>query len=281
MTRQPGGYRSAFASPSQAAGYDSGQYAPHSWSSLLWELEQAVLDEVLDEPGLVPNREAYLDFACGTGRVTRHLAPRFTATWGLDVSPAMVARARASAPRVRFVVGDVEQDPGLLPAGAFDLITAFRFLLNVDDDTRLPALRWMRERLRGPDGRILLNNHGNLASHKALAAGGRRLAGRAGGVTGNVLSHRRVVALVEAAGLQVVRVTGRGLLGGRICGLLPFDRALRLQRELARATVLQRFAEDQIYLLRPATGVGAPPTGTRSVRRAGLPRGRRESAGGG
>ncbi len=48
-----------------------------------------------------------LDLACGGGQLSAALARSGWEPWGLDVSPAMVAIARASVPDARFLVGDL------------------------------------------------------------------------------------------------------------------------------------------------------------------------------
>src|SRR5680860_1249633 len=80
------GYRKEFADDGQAEKYDEQEYASSSWSSLLWELEKQVLDNLLDDPDFVPLRRRYVDFACGTGRVTELFATRFDAVEGIDIS---------------------------------------------------------------------------------------------------------------------------------------------------------------------------------------------------
>lgn len=68
-----------------------------------------------------------LDAGCGTGRVAIELAERGMAVVGIDSDEAMLAEARAKAPRLRWVPGDLaglaESDPGdtTLP-GSVDLV---------------------------------------------------------------------------------------------------------------------------------------------------------------
>jgi SAM-dependent methyltransferase len=55
-----------------------------------------------------------LDFGCGTGRLTRALATRFTECWGVDISPSMIEKARAlnsDQPHCKFVLNN---QPNLL-----------------------------------------------------------------------------------------------------------------------------------------------------------------------
>lgn len=76
-----------------------------------------------------------LDLACGTGDLAFRLARRYPRgrVLGLDLTPAMIerARARALAPRVRFEVGDLGRTG--LPDAAFDIITGGYALRNAGD----------------------------------------------------------------------------------------------------------------------------------------------------
>jgi len=247
--KQPvSGYRKEFDDDVRAERYDDQQYATSSWSSLLWEHEQEVLEGLLSDPDFLPVRRRYVDFACGTGRVIEVLATRFDDVEGVDISEAMLRRARRRLPGVRFVAGDVMRCPELVGANV-DLVTMFRFLLNAEPADRLGALSWARGLLRDDASRIIVNNHGNLWTHKAIPYAVRRVRHSGGSVTGNVLSHRQVVSLVNAAGLKVERVIGLGYLGGHAQQLLGRNRMSRLQRRLSGVRWVQRLGEDQIYVL--------------------------------
>lgn len=55
-----------------------------------------------------PGRAAsVLDAGCGTGRVAAELARRGMDTVGVDLDPAMLERARARAPELQWVLGDL------------------------------------------------------------------------------------------------------------------------------------------------------------------------------
>lgn len=76
-----------------------------------------------------------LDLACGTGDLAFRLARRYPCgrVLGLDLTPAMIerARARATSPRVRFEVRDLGRTG--LPDAAFDIITGGYALRNAGD----------------------------------------------------------------------------------------------------------------------------------------------------
>lgn len=91
-----------------------------------------------------------LDFGCGAGRSARFLARLGFATTGIDISAAMVAKAREADPDGDYRVGD----PGDLPAASFDLVfSAFTFD-NVAMERKPPLFTALR-RLLDREGRIV------------------------------------------------------------------------------------------------------------------------------
>ena len=104
----------------------------------------------------------YLDFACGTGRITSLVSPFAGESIGVDVSESMLQAARLKCPAVRFIKADVTQER--VDLGLFDLITAFRFFGNAAILTSpSPGSRGC-----SPDGSLIINNHRNPRSLSAL-----------------------------------------------------------------------------------------------------------------
>ena len=64
---------------------------------------------------------AVLDAGCGTGRVAIELSRRGHDVVGVDVDPAMLEAARAKAPELKWVEGDLT-DPTLDLGPAFDIV---------------------------------------------------------------------------------------------------------------------------------------------------------------
>ncbi|MFL5582269.1 MAG: class I SAM-dependent methyltransferase [Gemmatimonadaceae bacterium] len=102
-----------------------------------------------------------LEVGCGTGRISLPLARAGHAVTGVDLSPAMLARAReklaAEPEAVRARVALVEGDATRLdvPGGPFDLaIAPFRVLQHLTDvDDQLRCLTSVRRHL-APGGRL-------------------------------------------------------------------------------------------------------------------------------
>lgn len=170
-------------------------------------------------PGGVPR---YLDFACGTGRITSLVAPLARESFGVDVSDTMVEQARVKCPQTTFVIRDITAQP--LDHARFDLATAFRFFGNAQDDLRRSAFRAVSRHLV-PGGYFVFNNHRNRGSGRA----------RLQRVTGRYQDHADLDLaglhrLVEPAGLRIERTVGIGwwLLAHR------FDRPSTYATPLAR-----------------------------------------------
>ena len=104
--------------------------------------------------GVPAARARALDFGCGVGRLTRALAERFDEVLGLDLSGAMVERARelnADRPNCRFEVNATAELPAL-GNGSFDLVLSLITLQHVSD--RAAVRSYLRElaRVLAPGG---------------------------------------------------------------------------------------------------------------------------------
>jgi SAM-dependent methyltransferase len=165
MTSEPSSYRGSHLGAAKARSYDEDLWDPRAAKGLDWLVEQRLLAGIL-RPARSSAPGSVADFACGTGRVLEFLDRYYPAPVGIDVSPDMLALARARCPRAKLILGDVTTTPSLAP-GPFDLITAFRFFLNAEPLLRSKALAWMRASLR-PGGMIVANFHLNPASLRGM-----------------------------------------------------------------------------------------------------------------
>ncbi len=95
-----------------------------------------------------------LDFGCGVGRLTRALASRFDTVTGVDVSDAMIEKAKAmhaTYPNCTFLVNP-QEDLRIFPDGRFNLIYSNIVLQHLPSVEMI--LRYVREfiRLLAPGG---------------------------------------------------------------------------------------------------------------------------------
>jgi len=124
-----------------------------------WEQMAAEGVEVHGEADLVesmspadPGPRTVLDAGCGTGRVAIELARRGYGVTGVDVDPAMLARARAKAPDLRWI----EADLASLDLGqAFDVVVAAgNVIIYLAPGTEAAVLSSLADHL-GPHGLLV------------------------------------------------------------------------------------------------------------------------------
>ena len=107
------------------------------------------------EDWLPPGRSNVLDAGCGTGSLSLVLAELGHQVSGIDISPAMIARARVKArafgQRIDFQVMDAAAPQ--FPPAAFDALVCRHLLWALPDPLRV-LQRWAE--LLKPGGRLLL-----------------------------------------------------------------------------------------------------------------------------
>lgn len=235
-------YRTSHLSPDRGASYDR-NFEEGGFRAFLWRQERAVLDRILRE-NYAGRSVEYLDFACGSGRILGHVAGQADAATGIDVSPSMLAKAREKAPRAQFVVGDLTQKDWL-GGRKFNLITAFRFFPNAQDELRVSAMRAIRAHL-GKDGLLVFNNH-------CCDSGSLFRVGRLLGKRTNTMSSEKVRTLVSESGMEIVKSYALGVLpatDGHM--LVPSWVHIVSDRLAGAAGLADRFAQDIIYVCRRA-----------------------------
>ncbi|MEO3824638.1 methyltransferase domain-containing protein [Actinomadura sp. B10D3] len=102
---------------------------------------------------LVPAGGKVADIGCGPGHVTAHLRRLGLDVSGVDLSPAMIARARADHPHLHFAEGSMTALD--LPDGALDGILAFYSIIHLEP-AELPAVFAELHRVLAPGGHLLL-----------------------------------------------------------------------------------------------------------------------------
>jgi SAM-dependent methyltransferase len=184
----------------KGADYDR-DLAAGTFDAFMTARESVLLPRIVST--LFPHRpEKYLDFACGTGRITALVAPLARDSVGVDVSATMVAEAARKCPRTRFVIRDITKVP--LDERDFDLATAFRFFGNAEGDLRRAVFRAVSAHLR-PGGCFVFNNHRNPGSGRARL---QRALGRYEDHAD--LDFATLDGLVTSAGLRIERLVGIG-----------------------------------------------------------------------
>ncbi|MFI7640438.1 class I SAM-dependent methyltransferase [Nonomuraea sp. NPDC049400] len=90
-----------------------------------FDIDEPFIREIVDA---LPVGDA-LDAACGTGRLTAHLAGRGHRVRGVDSSPDMLERARQRVPQAEFQLGDLSSLP--VPDESVDLVVCSLALTHV------------------------------------------------------------------------------------------------------------------------------------------------------
>lgn len=211
-------YADRFQQEGSVESYETGEYNPRSYSTFIWNLQQPVLARLvqdLRQNGKAPVR--LLDFACGTGRIISSIETLVDDAEGIDISEKMVEVARRKCRTARLGVGDIIQHPALLH-GPYDLITCFRFVLNVEPEIRRSALHRLRQVISEPNGRLIISVHGNSGSLRHLAIAWKRWRLRnaspsqQGEVMLNEMSSAEARELFRETGFEVVDEFGFGIL---------------------------------------------------------------------
>ncbi len=165
-------YTESHIAPGKGIEYDA-LYRTNEWERYSNRRERSVVERIARELR-ARGPVNYLDFACGTGRITcmvEHLVDSSTA---VDVSESMVREARAKLKRTRIILHNVLEDD-LLGKERFQLITAFRFFVNAEPPLRASAMNYLAGKL-GAGGLFLFNIHQNSRSfHTRLDAVSRRV----------------------------------------------------------------------------------------------------------
>ena len=243
------GYRERFVKGEEAAHYDRVVYAPGTVSDVLWKVESKILSNLVDEVRETHERMDYLDFACGTGRIISFLEDKVDTATGIDVSQAMLDLAADKVTDAALVCKDITSENDPIEA-KYDLITAFRFMLNAEPSLRKAALRRLAMRLKGPDSVLLVNTHGNPVSHKALFLPYHWLRGALTGHKSNYITTRKAVAEIKEAGLEVERIIGMGFISQKLYTVFGSSLCLAIERHLAGTPLLQTFGVIQLYVCR-------------------------------
>lgn len=145
----------AASKESTARGYDAvaDAYAEHLGD----ELDQKPFDRAFLSRFAVacpPGR--LLDLGCGPGHVGRHLAGLGREIAGVDISPRMIAVARARHPEVAFHVGDMASLP--FPDSSFAGVVAFYAIVHLDPKG-LAAAFAEAQRVLAPGGLLAVSFH--------------------------------------------------------------------------------------------------------------------------
>jgi ubiquinone/menaquinone biosynthesis C-methylase UbiE len=235
---QPPSYR--FSHIAKGGDYARG-FVDRKYRALLWELERTVLDEIV--PAGQSRALAYLDFACGTGRVIHHLEDRVKTAVGVDVSASMLSIAEGTVRRAELHAADLTRE-ARFEHDTFDLVTAFRFFPNAEPELRSDSLKAIHRVLK-VGGRLVFNSHinpGSLRNRAKRLVRRRTLAG---------LDRRTTERIVRSHEFTVERVYPLGVWPGSESPpsfLMPVLEAL--ERRVAGWPAIAPIANNLVFVCR-------------------------------
>ncbi|MBI4670241.1 MAG: methyltransferase domain-containing protein [Chloroflexi bacterium] len=139
------------------ASYDAlaSEYAERIFDELKGKpLDRALLDRFAE---MVQPLGVAVDMGCGPGQIARFLHERGVRVIGVDLSPQMVATARALNPEIEFQTGNMLALENI-PDGAWGGIAAFYSIIHIPRAQIVDALRELK-RVLAPRGVLFLAFH--------------------------------------------------------------------------------------------------------------------------
>lgn len=137
------------------------KYAERVYGELAYKpYDRALLDEFADR---LRGRGLVCDLGCGPGHVARYLRDRGVEVCGVDLSPAMVAKARALSPEIPFSEGNMLALD--IPDSAFAGVAAFYSIIHVPRAEAGLAVREIHRALKTEGFCILAFHLGDDAMH--------------------------------------------------------------------------------------------------------------------
>lgn len=232
-------YRASHIEPGKGVAYHD-LFNSNPFVSAVWELEMEILHSIFRKH-FEHGPASHLDFACGTGRVLRCLEDLSSNSVGMDISAEMLAVARENSPDLEIVEADLTKSD-IMKGRKFDIITAFRFFPNAENELRDAAMRVLFEHLNN-GGIVVFNNHRNLQSLRYRIA---RLLNRG---KGEGMSTIEALNLIRDHNFVIEKVFSTCVLpASEQRRLLPKWAFKPIERALARLPAIWRISENQIFV---------------------------------
>ena len=241
-------YGTKYSTEASATAYDE-VICQHE-NDPVWPAEQELLRGLIRRYVPKPAEARTLDFACGSGRILKVLQPVVGELVGLDISAAMLERARVRVPGVSLVQADIVANPEAVP-GEFDIVTAFRFLLLAEPTLREACLRVLASHVRADRGVLILNSHGNPMSFRFVSSLCNTILRR--GTKLPRFSRQDMKNLASQCGLDLVSTTGCGFIPRTVQRVLPASLCQYIERAFAGFPLLLRFGTNLLFVLRPSS----------------------------
>ncbi|MFA6098537.1 MAG: class I SAM-dependent methyltransferase [Patescibacteria group bacterium] len=214
--------------------------------SLIYKLEQDILSDFFKK--INSHSKTVLDFACGTGRWTMFLEKYFHKVTGLDISPKMIELAQQKCKQTNFYVDDItgDKNANLHFNDAFDVLTAFRFYKNAENELQINATRSLQKLVK-KGGYFIFDLHLNTFSIMGLIACFIRITQlykllKINPLAVRTISLRRIRKIFKHSDFEIIDYFGMGIVPGRRnFTLLPTSTLMPFERWLSQHKILRNF----------------------------------------
>jgi SAM-dependent methyltransferase len=249
-------YQERFERTADVESYALKEYGPDSYSSFIWDLEKPLLQSILARQRSQCGRIRQLDFACGTGRILSFTENLVDESEGVDISSAMISRAKQCCRKSKVSVGDIVRDHSLA-CHRYDVITAFRFFLNAEDSVRRAVLQALRARINNEHGLLVADVHGNSCSLRHLTLAYRKW--RSKDLSSQLLGETmlaesgldEIVQFFRAGGFAVREHFGFGILPQFVYRTPAAFLARWLDRAFAASPLTKKISINLVFVCTP------------------------------
>lgn len=143
-------------------GFDKSFSIVDRFSYARWLIEKVELESYFSENSVAFKKMNCLDFACGTGRLTKFIQPYVNTITGIDISEKMIQVAKAQKIKADFNVLDITRSDYVV-SKTYDIVFAFRFFLRAEDSLRNDVMLALRQHVN-KNGVLIFNVHDNPVS---------------------------------------------------------------------------------------------------------------------
>ena len=204
---------------------------------IIWNLEKKIINRFLPKK----IKLVHLDFASGSGRVSKFLERKVKKQYLLDSSKKMLEHAQKILNNSMIINRDFTK---IKTIKKFDLVTAFRFFPNAEPDLRKKAIKFIFNSLK-KDGIFIFNNHRNFWSLPYFL---KRITFRSDGFG---MTHSEVKKLIAPYKLKICEYRSIGLLTEKEKGYFILWRIVEsIENFLFKLNSKHRLGYNIIYVLR-------------------------------
>ncbi len=220
--------------------YENKEYGKDSYYSLMWDIEKLFLINFFKKHKI----NNYLDFATGNGRVIEFAEKYVDESTGVDVSPDMLDIAEEKVKKSKLINQDITKKE---LKKKYDLITAFRFFLNAEENLRKEVLKEFKKILE-PKGYIIISNQGNTYSFRYFTY---LICNNIFGKNLNQISKKELENLFNKYGFKLINYRGVGFVP-KVVYNVPFLRKIffKLDKILYKIKFLSNFSHNQILVFK-------------------------------